>query len=271
MTSFAPCLALDQALLAEWCESAQGRRERRFLVLLGLWPRRAWGSLLALGTSGGAGFARQDLANLSDEQIVVRAQSCDDSAERDRLLGELYGRYLEQVVRWSLRLVGDEQEARDLAQDTFIRVHRAIDRFRGDSRFSTWLYTIVRRTAINRGVARRRRPTESLDAALEGSPSRRTWEPGEDESITEELHARRQRHQLTELMRTELDEDEIRVFSLHYGQGLTLVAITELLELSNRSGAKAILVRAQRKLRRALARTGFAESSAGRAPDLLTR
>ncbi len=48
-----------------------------------------------------------------------------------------------------------------------------------------------------------------------------------------------------------LDETEKKVFTLHYGDGVPLDAITRLLELSNRSGAKAYIIKARRKLRRA--------------------
>ncbi|REJ76469.1 MAG: sigma-70 family RNA polymerase sigma factor [Acidobacteria bacterium] len=230
--------------------------------------RRWLVALLAVrpGASFAAAADRHDArvsegdSGLSDEALIDRARSTGDPERREQILGILYGRYLEQVVRWALRLVGgDEQEAHDLAQDTFVRAHGAIDGFRGDSKFSTWLYTIVRRTAINRGLARARRAAEPLDEAqvdgLEAATPEGAQGAGSqaEQTVVDEVHLRRRRRQLVRLIDSELDAQERRVFALHYGEGLTLVAITDLLDLGNRSGAKAILVRGQRKLRRALA------------------
>jgi len=63
------------------------------------------------------------------------------------------------------RYVYDSQEVMDLAQETFVKAYRAIDRFRGDSAFYTWLYRIAVNTAKNYLEARGRRPQGSADAA----------------------------------------------------------------------------------------------------------
>lgn len=203
-------------------------------------------------------FARLDqeivyaaASDSSDEELLARAREAAPE-ERAVVLEELFGRYIEQTVRWGLRLTHDEQEARDLAQDALLRAHRGLEGFRAESKFSTWLYTIVRRTAINRGQARRRRPTSSLEE-LQGDEGNPAWEPVQSESVVEQMHQRNRYRQLRTMMKEELDDEEMRVMALHYGEDLPLVAITDLLDLDNRSGAKATLVRAQRKLRRALA------------------
>ena len=63
------------------------------------------------------------------------------------------------------RYVHDADEARDVAQEAFIKAYRAIGRFRGDSAFYTWLYRIAINTAKNYLVASGRRPPRSdIDA-----------------------------------------------------------------------------------------------------------
>ena len=103
-----------------------------------------------------------DLERLSDEELIERVRRVP--AEADACLALLYRRYYPKVAAWCLRIGGDRQEAADLAQEVFLRVHERLDGFRGDSRFSTWLYTVTRSVVINRGVAARRRQSESLDA-----------------------------------------------------------------------------------------------------------
>lgn len=61
-------------------------------------------------------------------------------------LVELTGR---QVYTLAFRLVGDRHEAEDVAQEAYLRVYRSLRKFRGDSRFETWLHRIVANTALN--------------------------------------------------------------------------------------------------------------------------
>src|SRR3954464_1493657 len=118
-----------------------------------------------------------DLDRLIDEELIERARR--DAAQADACLAVLYRRYYPKVAAWCLRISGDRQEAADLAQEGFLRVHERLGGFRGDSRFSTWLYTVTRSVAINRGVAARRRQTDALDE--EGMPEPVEPSPGADE------------------------------------------------------------------------------------------
>ncbi len=62
----------------------------------------------------------------------------------------------------ALRLTGDEEDARDVVQDAYLRAYRGIDRFRGDARFSTWLYRIVANCASTHTSRRRRHRHDSF-------------------------------------------------------------------------------------------------------------
>lgn len=71
-------------------------------------------------------------------------------------------KYQSRVLAIANRFVKDHAEAQDVAQESFIKAYRAIDGFRGDSAFYTWLYRIVVNTAKNYLQARKRRPQSSL-------------------------------------------------------------------------------------------------------------
>jgi RNA polymerase sigma-70 factor (ECF subfamily) len=88
-----------------------------------------------------------------DEQLVERAQSGDR-----RAFELLVRKYQYKIVQLVSRLVGDA-DAPDVAQDTFIKAWRALNGFRGQSAFYTWLYRIGINTAKNHLVARGRRPS----------------------------------------------------------------------------------------------------------------
>lgn len=76
---------------------------------------------------------------MQDEQLIRLIQQGDDDAFR-----QLYEKYVHEVFRYIYIQIGDYQRAEELTQDVFVRVARGILRFRGDARFQTWLYTIVR-------------------------------------------------------------------------------------------------------------------------------
>lgn len=68
------------------------------------------------------------------------------------------------VYTLCLRMLGDEQDALDASQETFVRAWRGLSRFRGDSRFSTWLYRLASRICIDMLRRRPKQPELSLTA-----------------------------------------------------------------------------------------------------------
>ena len=77
----------------------------------------------------------------------------------------LFGRWAGRVMRYLERMLRDPATAEELAQEVFVRVFRARERYRPDARFSTWLYTIATNLALNElRRPRRRSPHQSTDA-----------------------------------------------------------------------------------------------------------
>jgi len=96
-----------------------------------------------------------------DQLLVERVQKGDKKA-----FDLLISKYQHRIISLVARYVSDQAEALDVAQEAFIKAYRAIDRFRGDSAFYTWLYRIAINTAKNWLVARKRRPPLSdIDAS----------------------------------------------------------------------------------------------------------
>jgi RNA polymerase sigma-70 factor (ECF subfamily) len=89
-----------------------------------------------------------------DEQLVERAQKGDK-----RAFELLVRKYQHKIIQLVSRLVGDG-DAPDVAQETFIKAYRALNGFRGQSQFYTWLYRIGINTAKNYLVSRNRRPSD---------------------------------------------------------------------------------------------------------------
>src|SRR6185295_5533519 len=95
-----------------------------------------------------------------DEMLVARAQKGDR-----RAFDLLVRKYQYKIVQLVERLVG-EADSLDVAQESFIKAYRALNGFRGQSAFYTWLYRIAINTSKNFLVARKRRPAaQDIDVA----------------------------------------------------------------------------------------------------------
>ncbi len=88
-----------------------------------------------------------------DRALVDRARAGDTGA-----FEALVRRYQGWVFTLALRMLGDRPEAEDVAQEIFLKAYRGLKRFKGASRFSTWLYAIASHHCLNQLAARRRRP-----------------------------------------------------------------------------------------------------------------
>jgi RNA polymerase sigma-70 factor (ECF subfamily) len=93
----------------------------------------------------------------TDEELVARAVAGDE-----RAFEGLVERYQDRAYRLARRLLDSDGDAQDALQESFLSVYRKLASFRGESRFSTWLYRIVTNAALMHRRARSRRPQEPL-------------------------------------------------------------------------------------------------------------
>jgi RNA polymerase sigma-70 factor, ECF subfamily len=98
----------------------------------------------------------------ADEQALVAALHAGDAAAFETLV-RLYGGRMLAVAR---RLVGGEDEARDVVQDAMLSAFRSMDRFEAQARLSTWLHRITVNTALMKLRRRARKPEESIEPLL---------------------------------------------------------------------------------------------------------
>src|SRR5512138_3110134 len=103
--------------------------------------------------------------SLRERALLVRLRERDEDA-----FTEVVQEYQNKVFNLVFRMIGNKEEAEDLAQEVFVTVFRHIDQFRGDAKFSTWLYRIAANHCKNRikYLSRRHdRDTGVLDDAAE--------------------------------------------------------------------------------------------------------
>jgi RNA polymerase sigma-70 factor (ECF subfamily) len=104
------------------------------------------------------------MSTITDADALDRADMEKLRAGHDAALNDLMARHATPVFHFLYRMVGNEDDANDLAQETFVRVFKSAHSFRAEQRFSTWLFTIAANLARNHFRWRSRHPNFSLDA-----------------------------------------------------------------------------------------------------------
>jgi len=94
---------------------------------------------------------------LTDTEIIKRVLLGEQA-----LYAQLVLRYQSYVFTLVLRFTDNREDAEEISQDVFVKAYRSLADFRGDAKFSTWLYTIVRTSCIT-FLRKKRLPTASLD------------------------------------------------------------------------------------------------------------
>ena len=136
---------------------------------------------------------------------------------------ELVMTYQHRVFGVALRMLGSRAEAEEVAQEAFVRAHRALGEFRGDAKLSTWLYAITSRLCLNRLASGERRLTrQGEDALLRLSDAG----PRPDAALE-----RRELESALERAIAELPEDRRIVVVLRDIEGLSYEEIAQALEL----------------------------------------
>ena len=101
-----------------------------------------------------------------DKDLVARLRAGEPRAFEDLVRG-----YQHRVFGVAFRMLNNRAEAEDIAQDVFLRVHRAIGAFRGEARLSTWLYGITSNLCLNRLVSADRTRMRHDEEAVMRAPS----------------------------------------------------------------------------------------------------
>lgn len=166
-----------------------------------------------------------------ESQIIKKAISGDSDA-----LSVLIDKYKDIVYNLALSIVKNKESAKDITQESFLKVLENIDRFRSDSKFSTWLYRIVYNQSI--GFAQKEKTFNSLDNKLSDSIEYSELPESHKEDYSELYKA-------IEM----LEDNERNVVMLFYlaEKNIKDISIITNLSLSN---IKVILHRSRKKLQK---------------------
>jgi RNA polymerase sigma-70 factor (ECF subfamily) len=172
---------------------------------------------------------------------IARAAAGDEAAFR-----ALVERHQDLAYGLALRILRSAEDAREVAQESFVRAWLALPRFRGESSFATWLHRIVARRALDRAAVlkrRRARETPVEEAAEIAAPH--------GASAEEAARARR----MEALVRERLSDAQRVVVTLFYWEGRSVEQVAETLGMPTGT-VKTHLHRARAALREAIEECG---------------
>lgn len=182
----------------------------------------------------------------TDELIIGRVLSGDINA-----YSLLVDQYKDKVYSLVYGILRNEEEAKDLAQQIFIKAYTSLKRFRKESSFSTWIYRIAYNTAISE-TRKSKRKVKSFDDQLEKASSMDlsdTIEAEEEGKLRKELL-----HQAI----NQLQAEERLILMLYYFEEQTIEEISNSSGLSQ-SNVKVKLFRLRNKLKEMITRMGKTE------------
>jgi RNA polymerase sigma-70 factor (ECF subfamily) len=194
----------------------------------------------------------------TDEELVARSIGGDMES-----FNQLVLRWERPIYALAYRVIGREEDARDVCQETFLRAFRSIQGFRGQAKFSSWLYRI----ALNlcRDWIRRERRSPTVQTPEGVDVIELAAEQGPSESI-EDLVSRRDVGRLVASAMSALSEDQRTAIILKEYQGLTFQEIADLLGCPL-STVKTRLYQGLTVLRRELEKQGVVDPFAAPADD----
>jgi RNA polymerase sigma-70 factor, ECF subfamily len=188
----------------------------------------------------------------TDEELVARSIGGDANS-----FNELIKRWERPIYALAYRQIGREEDARDVCQETFLRAYRALNGFRGQAKFSSWLYRIALNLCRDWLRRERRTPVVTVSEDVDLIELASKLEPSES---IEDRVARHDLSRAVERAMAVLPEEQRTAILLKEYHGLTFQEIADLVGCPL-STVKTRLYQGLAVLRRELARTGVSAAA----------
>ncbi len=172
-----------------------------------------------------------------EQQLIVSVRQGSHGAFR-----VLVETYMKQAYDVAYGILGNHDDADDVAQEAFVKVHRSIGKFRGESGFGTWLFRIVTNCALNRLKQRKRKQRREVDLAL-ADHEMVSIDAGTMTANDTRIYVERALHELPTLQRA--------VVMLRHMNGLSTRQVSRILDCSEGT-VKTHLHRGLKKMREKL-------------------
>ncbi len=193
-----------------------------------------------------------DLANNFKKENSMNDQSDHDLIQQIKsghieFYGNLIRRYRQKVMGSCLALLNNRTDAEEATQDIFVKAYLALDRFKGDSTFSTWVYRIAANHCLDILRSRNRRKTVSLNALVEKNGNHFQGLSAVPEKAASNLEDR----QLVHLLLLDLPPHYRTILTMREAEGIGIREIADVMKCTL-TAARGRLTRARQKARKNL-------------------
>ncbi|QKZ13292.1 RNA polymerase sigma factor [Spirosoma sp. KUDC1026] len=179
---------------------------------------------------------------MTESELLIELKAGSEAAFR-----RFVETYQTRVFNLAFRLLGDRDEADDVAQEVFAEVYETIGQFRGEATFSTWLYRITTTQSLSHLRKKRTRKRFAFVTSLFGASNELLHDPP-DTSQPEQALAQTEENQLLLRAVGQLPDTQRAAFTLHYMEGLSYKEVAAILQTTV-SAVESLLHRAKRQLR----------------------
>ncbi len=183
---------------------------------------------------------------LSEQELIRSAQEGNALA-----FEQLIAEHQKRIFSIAYRIAGNTEDASDMAQEVLIKIFRNLKNFRGDSKFSTWLYRVATTTCLDEQKKQRRHTAFSLDETIDTEDGNIATDPVDTGPTPEESLERKMMHQAIHQAIGKLKKEHQKVILLREVQGLSYEEIATILHCSEGT-VKSRINRAREQLKKIL-------------------
>ena len=183
---------------------------------------------------------------MDQQELIAQLQQGDEPAFK-----KLVDEWQHMVYNTALGIVQNEEDADDITQEVFIQVYQSVSSFKGESKFSTWLYRITVSKALDHEKRKRRKKRFAFVQSLFGNDEEEPVQPAEFNHPGVQMEKKERAAELFHALKQIPDKQRI-AFTLHKLEGQSYQEVAEIMN-STLYAVESLIARAKTNLREILA------------------
>lgn len=183
---------------------------------------------------------------MDQQELIVQLQQGDEPAFK-----KLVDEWQHMVYNTALGIVQNEEDADDITQEVFIQVYQSVSSFKGESKFSTWLYRITVSKALDHEKRKKRKKRFAFVQSLFGNDEKEPVQPAEFNHPGVQMEKKERAAELFHALKQIPDKQRI-AFTLHKLEGQSYQEVAEIMN-TTLYAVESLIARAKTNLREILA------------------